>query len=157
MVYVHDQSLSCVWLFVTPWTVACQAPLCMEFLRQEYWSGLTFPPPGDLPNPETEPSSPASSALSGRFFTTEPRGKPILWYWGAFNWWSLFRLCSLKDHGGKEILSIHSEFAAWVRYKSVGFRNNCHQGKVCSFLYTNAIPYVLPSGLWNILYTQELL
>jgi len=41
--------LSCVWLFVTPWTVGCQAPLSMRFARQEYWSGLSFPPPGNLP------------------------------------------------------------------------------------------------------------
>ena len=46
---------SCVQLFATPWTVACQAPLSMEFLRQEYWSGLPCPSPGDLPNPGTEP------------------------------------------------------------------------------------------------------
>ena len=44
---------------VTPWTVACQAPLSMGFSRQEYWSGLPFPSPGDLPNPGTEPRSPA--------------------------------------------------------------------------------------------------
>ena len=43
---------SCVQLFVTLWTVACQAPLSMGFSRQEHWSGLPFPPPGDLPDPE---------------------------------------------------------------------------------------------------------
>ena len=48
----------------------------MKFLRQEYWSGLPFPSPGDLPDPGMEPESPASSALAGRFFTTEPPGKP---------------------------------------------------------------------------------
>ena len=52
--------LSCVWLFVAPWTVACQAPLSMEFSRQECWSGLPFPIPGYLPDPGIEP---ASSAL----------------------------------------------------------------------------------------------
>ena len=52
-------SLSHVQLFVTPWTVACQAPLPMGFSRQEYWSRLPFPSPGDLPNPEIEPGSPA--------------------------------------------------------------------------------------------------
>ena len=65
--------LSRVWLFVTPWTVACQAPLSMGFYRWEYWSGLPFPSQGDLPNPGIEPMSPAST---GRFFTTEPPGKP---------------------------------------------------------------------------------
>ena len=66
--------LNCVWLFVTPWTVACQAPLSMEFSRQQYWSGLPFPSPGELPNPEIESASPA---LVGGFFTTMPTGKPI--------------------------------------------------------------------------------
>ena len=59
-------------LFATPWTIACQAPLSMEFSRQEYWSGLPFPPPQDLPNLETEPVFPA---LANGFFTTEPLGK----------------------------------------------------------------------------------
>ena len=60
----------------TPWTVACQAPLLMEFSRQEYWSGVPFPTPVDLPDPGIEPASPVSPALAGRFFTTEPSGKP---------------------------------------------------------------------------------
>ena len=59
--------------FVTLWTVALQAPLSMAFPRQEYWSGLPFPPPGDLPDPGIEPMSPA---LVGGFFTAEPLGKP---------------------------------------------------------------------------------
>ena len=48
----------------------------MGFLWQEYWSGLPFPPPGNLPNPRTEPMSPVAPALIGRFFTTEPPGSP---------------------------------------------------------------------------------
>ena len=59
---------SCVQLFVAPWAVAHLAPLSMRSSRQEYWSGLPFPPPGDLPYPGTEPTSPASHALAGRFF-----------------------------------------------------------------------------------------
>ena len=55
-------SLSHVQLFATPWTVASQASLSIEFSRQEYWSGLPFPSPEKLPNPETEPWSPASQA-----------------------------------------------------------------------------------------------
>ena len=57
-------------LFVTPWTVAHQSPLSMGFSRQEYWSGLSCPPPGDLPNPGIEPTSLAPPALAGEFFTT---------------------------------------------------------------------------------------
>ena len=54
--------LSHVQLFVASWTVACKAPLSMEFSRQEYWSGLPFSPPGFLPDPEIEPESPASTS-----------------------------------------------------------------------------------------------
>ena len=57
--YIEVKSLSCVQLFATPWTVAYQAPLSMGFSRQEYWSGLPFPSPGDIPNPGIEPGSPA--------------------------------------------------------------------------------------------------
>ena len=53
------KSLSCVWLFATPWTIAYQAPLSVEVSRQEYWSGLPFPSPGDLPDPGIELESPA--------------------------------------------------------------------------------------------------
>ena len=61
---------SCVWLDVTPWTAVHQAFLSMGFSRQEPWSGLPFPAPGDLPDPGIEPTSLASPALAGRFFTT---------------------------------------------------------------------------------------
>ena len=53
------KSLNYVQLFATPWAVACQAPLSMGFSRQEYWSGLSFPSPGDLPNPGIKPGCPA--------------------------------------------------------------------------------------------------
>ena len=59
--------------FVTPWTVAYQASLSMEFSRQEYWSGLPFPSPGDLPNLGIQPGSPALQADS---FPSQPSGKP---------------------------------------------------------------------------------
>ena len=65
-------------LSATPWTVARQAPLSMGFSQQESWSGLPFPPPGDLPIPGVEPMPPVSPALAGRFFTTEPPGKPSI-------------------------------------------------------------------------------
>ena len=65
--YCH---FSCVGLFVTLWTVAHQAPLSTGFSRQEYWSGLLCPPPGDLSNPGIKPLSLKSPALAGGFFTT---------------------------------------------------------------------------------------
>ena len=67
-VSVCVQLLSHVWLFVTPWTVACQAPLSMQFSRQEYWSGLPFPTPGDLPHPGIELTFLVSPALACNFF-----------------------------------------------------------------------------------------
>ena len=67
------KSLSRVRLFVTLWTVARQAPPSMGFSRQEYWSGLPFPSPGDLPNPGIEPGSPA---LQADALSSEPPGKP---------------------------------------------------------------------------------
>ena len=60
----------------TPWTVACQAPLSMGFPRPEDWSGLPFPPPGNLPDPGIELMSPVLPELAGGFFTTVPAGKP---------------------------------------------------------------------------------
>ena len=67
------QSLNHVRLSVTPWTVAHQAPVSMEFSMQEYWIKFAFPPPGDLPDAGIKPTSPA---LASGFFTTEPPGKP---------------------------------------------------------------------------------
>ena len=75
---VCAQSLSHVRLFETPWTVAHQAPLSIGFSRPEYWNGLPFPPPGILPGSGMELESPVSPALAGRFFPTEPAGKPVL-------------------------------------------------------------------------------
>ena len=66
---MHVCMLSCVRLFATPWTVAHQAPLSIGFSRQECWSGLPFPSPGDLPNPGVKPESLESPALTGGFFT----------------------------------------------------------------------------------------
>ena len=81
-----------VWLFVTLWTVACQAPLSVGFSRQEYWNGLSFPPPVDLPDPEIELVSLASPALAGGFFTSWASGEsPALC--GDFTILHLQRIC----------------------------------------------------------------
>ena len=68
----HAHMLGHIWFFVTPWTVACKAPLSIGFSRQEFWSGLPCPPPRDLPNPGIEPGSPADS------LPAEPPGKPYI-------------------------------------------------------------------------------
>ena len=75
-VCVCAQLLSRVRLFSIPGTVAGQVPLSVRFSQQEYWSGLSFPFPGDLPSPGNEPQSLASPALAGGFFITAPPGKP---------------------------------------------------------------------------------
>ena len=75
--------LSRVHIFVTPWTVAYQAPPSMEFSRQEYWSGLPFPSPGDLPDPGIEPGSPA---LQADALPSEPPGKP---QWSFRTWYNV--------------------------------------------------------------------
>ena len=83
---LHPCMLSCfnhVWLFATLWTVAHQAPLSMGFSRQEYWSGLPCPPPGDLPNQGNEPMSLICPALAGRFSTTSTTWEALpspLWH-----------------------------------------------------------------------------
>ena len=68
--HVCAQLLSCVQLLATPWTVAHQAPPSLEFSRQEFWSRVLFPPPGDLLNPGIKPASLASPLLAVRFLTT---------------------------------------------------------------------------------------
>ena len=87
---VKVKSLSCVWLFATPSTVAYQAPPSMEFSRQEYWSGLPFPSPGDLPNAGIEPASPA---LQADALTSEPQGKQM----EPSEQWSFLELYGRKE------------------------------------------------------------
>ena len=86
-VKVKEKSLSHVWLFATPWTVAYQAPLSMGFSRQEHWSGLTSPSPEDLPDPRIESRYPA---LQADALVSEPPGKITYnWYCFAINaWWN---------------------------------------------------------------------
>ena len=74
MILVRMCTLSHIQVVMTPWTVARQAPLSMEFSRQEYWSGVPFPTSGDRPNTGIEPMSPSLQADSLPF---EPPGKPI--------------------------------------------------------------------------------
>ena len=75
LLIAKEKLLSRVQLFATPWAVAYQAPQSMEFSRQEYWSRLPFPSPGDLPNPGTEPGSPT---LQADTLLSDPPGKPVI-------------------------------------------------------------------------------
>ena len=90
-------SLSRVWLFAIPWTVACQAPLSMGFSQQEYWSGLPCPTLGDLPDLGNKPMSPA---LVSRFFTGEPPGNPNIT-------WELVKIYNLRPLLGPTDLNLY--------------------------------------------------
>ena len=93
-VHMHNYvciMLSYVWLFAIPWTIACQAPLSVGFSKQEYWSWLSFPTPGNLLNPWVEPTSLALPILAGAFFTTCHLGSPIT-CWNPYSVCSKFRV-----------------------------------------------------------------
>ena len=98
------RSLRHVRFFVTPWTVAHQAPLT-GFPKQEYWTGLPFPSPGNLPDPETKCSS---SALASEFFTPEPLRKP----WCVIKWHKLinFYCAHYKNNTVQNTMDINSDF-----------------------------------------------
>ena len=89
------KSLSRIQLFATPWTVAYQAPRSMEFSRQEYWSGLPFASPGDLPKPGIEPGSPAFQADA--LASEPPGGKPQIIHSyseiGSLKLLEMFKVC----------------------------------------------------------------
>ena len=76
-VCMHLSLFHCGQLFVTLWNVTHQTPLSLEFSRQEYWSELPCPPPGDLPDPGMEPSSPASPTLQADYLPLSHRGSPM--------------------------------------------------------------------------------
>ena len=100
------KSLSHVQLFATPWPVAYQAPPSMGFSRQECWSGLPFPSPGDLPNPGIEPRSPA---LQADALPSEPPGKPRK----ERKWSRSVVSDSLRPHGPEKGMATHSSILDW--------------------------------------------
>ena len=115
------QALSCVPLFETPWTVTAQAPLTMEFSRQEYWNGLLFPTSGDLPNPGIKSASLALPALAGRFLhcTTweaqevqqEWKKRMIRMMWSELKWQKWKSHCILVAH-----ILFNSEFQVYPTF-----------------------------------------
>ena len=96
-----------VQLFATSWTVALQPPLSMGFSKQEYWSGVLFPTPGDLPDPGIKPASPA---LAGSFFTTEPPGMPSIYLLLVPNEIHILRIPNLSQISHILILTSNSGY-----------------------------------------------
>ena len=109
MLKVKVKSFSHVWIFATPWIVAYQAPPSMGFFRQEYWSGLPFPSPRDLPNPGIEPKSPA---LEADTLTSEPPAMQETWVQSLSPEDQMLKECSnyrtiaLISHASKVTLKI---------------------------------------------------
>ena len=132
--------LSCAQLFSTQWTIAYQASLSKGFSWQEYWSGLQFLSPGDLPNPGIKPMSPTSPALLGGFFTTAPPGKPLIrihfiliqqfyrWTWRLTFFAPLHALCKIyiiwQDVKGHKHLINQKHFLSNQSEQSWCHRNN---------------------------------
>ena len=109
--------LICVWLFETPWTVVHWAPLSMEFSGQEYWTWLPFHPAVDPLDPGIKLVSPVSSALVGRFFTTEPPGKPINWMYYTLDKNTMFSIktfIGIFPHVYLESVFIFMLVMSWV-------------------------------------------
>ena len=154
-----------------PWTVAYRAPLSIGFPRQENWNGLPFPFPEDLPNPGIEPMYPVTPVLAGRFFTTEPPGKP----WSSMSLDKLWNITYVRE--SKEInsnsayfLNLHkmcNKFTFWPKqHQQINFPKK--RSGIISFLW----PYYGQSkkkrknllareqttfSRWNALYIVKLL
>ena len=101
-----------VWLFATLWTVVCQAALSMRFSRQEYWSGLPWPPPGDLPNPGIELVSLMSPALAVGFFATSATEETSL----ELRKWKSLGCDSLWPHGLYSPRILQARRLEWVAF-----------------------------------------
>ena len=135
---------SYVRLFATPWAVVHQAPLSMEFSRQEYWSGLPFPPPGDFPDLRTDPTSLVSPALAGRFFTTSA-------IWEAPPWHSVQFSCSvvsdsLRPHESQHVRPPCPSPSPGVHSDSRPSSQCCHPVISSSVVPFSSCPQSLPAS-----------
>ena len=126
---VHVQLFSHIWLFTTLWTIGHQAPLSIGVPRQEYWSGLPFPSPGDLPNPGIKPISPVSPDLAGRFLPLRSAIRECL---------KLQSVSSLKrDSRG---------FWLWVGWSPSGSGNTLDQNFPCQPTHDSLCQWLNPES-----------
>ena len=149
--------LSCVWLFMTPWTVAHQALLSIGFSRQEYWSGLPFPTPGDLSNPGIESSSSAMSGIVSNLIASRNKptvylGCPKEWKWSPWGPKARRKLLNTNSFWGWKPCSPSPLSSAGttkaIVYKKVAF---CAQGHQVSQLSQHCpIWTYCPSVIINI-------
>ena len=143
------QSLSFVWLFVIPWTVAHQPPLSMGFSRQEYWSGLPFPPPGDLLVPGIEHASPV---LAGGLCSTEPLGSPVICTRHTY-----VKRCFNIDFSHSHISwisfiqTLNIQYLCWIYYSNFC----CHRTAICR-MYT-CIQILWNWVLWGVTFNCDVL
>ena len=140
---VNDYSRTCmlrhVWCFVTPKPVARQSSLSTEFFRHEYWSGLPFPPPEDLPDPRIETLSPMSLASAGAFFTAEPPGKLIM---------------TVFKHYSQNFLwmNVLNPYKSGYCYSHVKDEETDTESMILSFLsnFVNLVAPGLSCGMWDL-------
>ena len=157
--------VSRLWFFVTPWTIARQTPLSMGFTRQEYWSGLPFRSPGDLPNPGIKPTSLASPALAGELFITSTTWEALKRLLNRiitsplpsfpFSIWARCQLCEdppvLFMGGSRAITWLTVDFQyAFVEWRKESMKSQVLSGWGSMTIYGRAKPILLPpQGLWT--------
>ena len=161
MLKVKVKLLSHVRLFVTPWTVAHQAPQSMGFSRQEYWCGLLFPAPGDLPDPEIEPRSPTSQADA---LTSESNYYTIALFSHASKVLLKILQARLQQYMNHELPYVQAGFGkgrgtrdqianiCWTIKKAREFQKNIYH---CFIDYAKAFDFVGHNKLWKILKRWE--
>ena len=114
---VKCKSLSQVQLFMTPWTATCQAPLSLGFSRQEYWSGLPFPSPGNLPNPDGN----QVYCIIGRFFTVWASREAIFLFLFCYKYFLIFLVMASQIQPSFKNGLLISKYVGFLRYPSYYF------------------------------------
>ena len=146
LVYVLSH-FSPVWLCETLWTIAHQAPLSMGFSRQEYWSGLPCPPPGDLPNPGIEPTSLMSPALAGSSLPQEPPGKPFHPPSCSFFFWTILLNPSHPLNWASQVHDVKDSSCHCRRCRSERFPEEGN-GYPCQY---SSLKSPMDRGAWQVI------